>query len=428
MVRTPTMKVAVTTSKMPACKLVYWKALIAFVFINFFVRFVLEMNSLKVVILSKDCPPERMTETTHIESTSPQIFEPELNHNKQILSPMGGTNTTKPNIQKKKPPNVIVHGIFSIIQKRRDYIRNTYLSYEDERVCSLDEYVKAFESDQDDQSILTNCRVAYTFVIAGGGDNATTEFVFDEDNDMNDISLDVSQVKGADRNETDIVYLNIKENMENGKTTTWFRYGAMLAEQIPGINYIAKADDDSLFSMEYYLNFTEHNLPPAPFNFNIYGGRSVGNIYRDSYYAEGQFYFMSTNLADYVTNVLTAEKRKELTHIDPTEDMDMGTFVFSHPHPVKFMSLKHNTFWFHPKKTNGRWMYYWESRMHKIPFSDAMLPYDQLCLLRDAELLQHENEENSDMKEQWEKLREQIARHAISSNIPEEFGMISMEE
>ena len=48
---------------------------------------------------------------------------------------------------------------------------------------------------------------------------------------------------------------------------------------------------------------------------------------------------MSTDLAEYISVTMSHEKRKELTSEKPSEDMDIGALVFSHPRPINFNDL-----------------------------------------------------------------------------------------
>ena len=51
-------------------------------------------------------------------------------------------------------------------------------------------------------------------------------------------------------------------------------------------------------------------------------------------------YFMSLDLAYYVGNELTAQDRVDLrTAKRPVEDLDMGTYVYSHPYPIKYLNM-----------------------------------------------------------------------------------------
>lgn len=70
---------------------------------------------------------------------------------------------------------------------------------------------------------------------------------------------------GQDVNHPDTILLNILENMDDGKSPTWFYYASQLAKQYD-IDYIAKCDTDSIFSLHDFLHFAYFNMPPAPYN------------------------------------------------------------------------------------------------------------------------------------------------------------------
>jgi hypothetical protein len=152
--------------------------------------------------------------------------------------------TAKP-LTKKRPR--FLWGIMTTLEgskekSRRDIIRRTYLGYYKnyphlaDRICSLSE-AKAKES----------CQLIYTFVV-GANSNGPTNLV-DHKNSSHALTLDESEVvtqfpafsnsSDASHNiEKDMTFLNIKENMEEGKTPTWFLFANTLVEDYE-IDYIA---------------------------------------------------------------------------------------------------------------------------------------------------------------------------------------------
>jgi len=235
-------------------------------------------------------------------------------------------------------------GIFSMSTKkasrRRELIRRTYL-YNDSRVCSLQEYQKqSLESPH--QRI---CQIPYTFVIGAG------KLSRPQDHDDNEPLLLETDQNGAV--EIDCTYLNIKENMEKGKSTTYLKYATSVAK-ISGLDFIAKIDDDTVMSMPLLLEFIDDELPPTPFNRRIYGGSFVPSRELQHIYAQGQFYFMSIDLADYVANSISATERERNSIF--IEDLDMGTFIQSHPRPIKLMDITTRMFWIHPRKWEGQFV------------------------------------------------------------------------
>lgn len=96
----------------------------------------------------------------------------------------------------------------------------------------------------------------------------------------------------------------------------------------------------------------ERDLPPAPYNQRVYGGKTAINpeLAKGGMYAEGQFYFMSSDLANYVSKTLSSAQREVLSRQSPTEDIDIGSFIFSHPRPIRFVFMSHYRIWVHQMK------------------------------------------------------------------------------
>jgi hypothetical protein len=90
---------------------------------------------------------------------------------------------------------------------------------------------------------------------------------------------------------------------------------------------------------------------------------------------------MSTDLAHYVGNVLTAADRKALSHSRKTEDADMGVFVFSHPRPIKFINMGMLQIWRHyGMKDEVAFRNAWETRMSVMPIYEHILPWNDFCI------------------------------------------------
>ena len=243
-------------------------------------------------------------------------------------------------------------GIFSTLSakenQRRHLIRETYLTQGGGRICSLIQYTALHPKDR------INCTVAYTFVVGANPDGPSERF----ETDGEPITLGPKALTGLVR-EPDIVYLNIKENMEHGKTPTWFRYGSMISQEL-GVHYVGKVDSDSLISIETFLRFVRTELPPAPYNRLKYGGRQLINYLQGGMYMAGELYFASSDLAQYVTNSdpIFLERRRKISV--GVEDMDFGSWVYTHPQPVRHVLLSRNMFWFHPLKEESEWKIIWD--------------------------------------------------------------------
>ncbi len=126
------------------------------------------------------------------------------------------------------------------------------------------------------------------------------------------------------------------KNMEHGKSPTFLKYIASIAKA-SGLDFVAKIDDDTVMAMPLLLEFINDDLPPAPYNRRIYGGSFAPSRKRQHVYAQGQFYFMSVDLAEYVGSSMSAAEREK--HSEFIEDLDMGTFVQSLGRPTKIIDL-----------------------------------------------------------------------------------------
>lgn len=222
---------------------------------------------------------------------------------------------------------------------QRNLLRNTYLRYyrsfdldsSPNRICSLADIKKK-------RVELGHCQVAYVFFM-GANPDGPTELV--APNFSFPIEIDPSTQKTP---EEDVVYLNIKENMEDGKSQTWFKYGAMMAET-HGFDYIAKVDSDSLIFIPRFLEYVDQTMLPKPYNVRVFGGIP---FHDDScelgahdthacplpllgpYYFSGELYFMSPDLAAYIASDQVDRQNIAIYH----EDVDIGNYVFSHPEKI----------------------------------------------------------------------------------------------
>jgi len=256
-------------------------------------------------------------------------------------------------------PTTFLLGIFTTAREKdavqNGLIRQSYLSIGDARICSLEEFIRQAEETPDERV----CKVPYTFVIGGGGDHRPTDHGDDEP-----LTVDSDHHGFADPN-GDCTYLNIKENMEYGKSPSWFKYAASIAKEY-GIDYVGKVDNDSVISPHLLFQFIDDDLPITPFNRRIYGGLAQPSAKHSHLYGTGEFYFMSSDLADYVGHTLTAPERNEL--MEHVEDADMASFIFTNPNPIKFMNLRNFQLWTHPKKTAEEFSAAWDNELDvKLP-------------------------------------------------------------
>ncbi len=270
-------------------------------------------------------------------------------------------------------PTTFLLGIFSMTGEKqaaqRDLIRKTYLDIGDHRICKLEEYIRQAEETPNQRV----CQVPYTFVIGGGGSNRP----YDHDDDA-PLTLDSDQY-GKTEAEGDVTYLNIQENMEDGKSPTYMKFAAEIAKEY-GIDYISKIDDDSVLSPDLLFQFINDDLPIAPYNRRMYGGSPVPSWGHNHVYVSGQFYFVSADLAHYVGNELTPADRKKMMHARPTEDCDMGSFIYSNPNPIKLVNMNTGKVWDHPKKTLEEFAESWNVDLENVlPAYADVLPFSFFC-------------------------------------------------
>ena len=135
-------------------------------------------------------------------------------------------------------------------------------------VCSLDKYLSEHPAD---------CHLVYTFVLGGNPDAPSTELLDDSSRPWllpNTTADNPRLYNGTDILSPDVTLLNIQENMNDGKSQTWFSYAATLVEE-HSIDYIAKQDTDTILYLDKFFDFVDIMLPPAPYNYNILAGTVV---------------------------------------------------------------------------------------------------------------------------------------------------------
>ena len=119
------------------------------------------------------------------------------------------------------------------------------------------------------------------------------------------------------------LYLTRSENMDKGKSQTWFYFGGKEAEEYE-IDYVTKQDEDTLPYLDEYLDFVDNSLPPYPYNSRTLAGLFVNKVtswelwkkerkpaedlFWNNYnsihvYAEGSNYILSTDLCAMVAKV-----------------------------------------------------------------------------------------------------------------------------
>jgi hypothetical protein len=220
---------------------------------------------------------------------------------------------------------------------RRRLIRRTYLSYYDQinraskitghqwtsnRICALADIMAGNATNPED------CQLIYTFVVGGADPSdpqAPTELLEDDPN------IPMVLDSPSDQHERDVTYLNIRENMNEGKTVTWFKYASSRIPDGLRIDLIAKVDTDTVVLPPSLLNEVEiqlraqDNMRPPKL---VYGGHAITSRH---YYIQGGFYFLSKDLAQYITSDSCPRdeivRAHMIKHGHRAEDREVGAFV-----------------------------------------------------------------------------------------------------
>jgi Galactosyltransferase len=258
--------------------------------------------------------------------------------------------------------------------------RNLFQLWNDPRVCSLPDFKSMPLSER------YVCELIYTFVL-GANPDASPELVdhsrpFEVDRPISGTSRDL--------NEPDMTLLNIRENMNEGKSQTWMYYGSKIAEEYD-LDYVGKVDADSMLHLHEFFHFAYKNMPPSPYNSMMYIGALrdkaywpkhttdaervkfesyFGTVYDGVHlYVAGQLYIMATDLAKFVGKEALSGK---CSYCEGHEDHDISAIAFHSPEPIKLVVIgRTHRFWEHPVKGEPRWKRIWareQARMSKQPF------------------------------------------------------------
>jgi len=287
-------------------------------------------------------------------------------------------------------------GIFSVntpdAKKRRQLIRDTYLminpsenypenervigSSKDPRICSLYTYLDSHNADTGDHK---ECVMLYTFVLGHGGENSPT----DHYRDNREMVIPHHRV-GGDVVEGDMVYLNIKENKDFGKSPAYFKWASSLAS-VYGIDYIAKANDDTMIHVPSLFQYVINPLPPRPYNERMYGGRKIDYLQCGKQrhceaivpfgYMASEFYFLSADLAEKISSD-DMERKEPIVSSEGRhfESMDIATYIFKHAQTVKMPITEVSSgegvkYWVHPVKHEEEWLSKWNMFINEgIPY------------------------------------------------------------
>jgi hypothetical protein len=165
---------------------------------------------------------------------------------------------------------LVLFGIFSTETPNSKIMRERILAlfelHGDRRVCSFSDFRRLPVEERQSSP----CRLIYAFVM-GAFDQTNNDTLLPTQITRNDARP--LEANMSDSNTTEhMIFLNIRENMNDGKSQTWLNYAAAVADEY-GMEYVAKCDEDSILSLPKYFAFTADRLPRAPYNRGFYAGR-----------------------------------------------------------------------------------------------------------------------------------------------------------
>ena len=313
---------------------------------------------------------------------------------------------------KKKPTKKrLLVGIFTTDTAREAEYRGRHRAlielWNDERLCSLNDLIDSAKDNHYDE----NCEIVYTFVMGHGGASKVPPILVD---DSRPILIESKEDKVED--EDDITYLNIRDNMNEGKSQTFLYYASKYVMSQHNIDYVMKCDSDSILYFHKLVGFLQSNrLPPSPYNTNVFVGalrdKSFWGTHNDiapqeqhwheqyqnvHLYLAGQNYMLSQDLATYVSQVeakrildsasssTTDEenengKQHQMTarYLEGHEDHDISSMAFHSSRPIQLIVISQSQrYWEHPVKGTKRWERIWDretSRMNGVPFEGKLL-------------------------------------------------------
>ena len=215
------------------------------------------------------------------------------------------------------------------------------------RVCSLQNFIRSpFEAH--------DCIVLYTFVLGGNSDGPSVL------TKSRDPSSFLTRTGFLD--EMDVTVLDIQENMQDGKTLTWFAYANTFVHQF-GVEFVGKMDSDTYMNMDLFVDFVHRELVRSETeraHRKIYGGvltdaiacgvlagNEACKLLRGRVYMSGQFYFVSADMLEHVVKYGAAN----FEHRIGIEDMDFGVWVQSHPESIYLLVMTGELLWLHSPQT-----------------------------------------------------------------------------
>ena len=282
-----------------------------------------------------------------------------------------GSNPTQkePSNRNLPLPRVLI-GIVTAANKNvakvyRSRQRRLFELWKELRICTL------YEFEYNVNQARTNCQVIYTFVMGVDSKEPRLTKIHNTSMELTSMLLnDTIRPLLVNKStfsamswyneilQQDVTLLNIKENMNQGKTPTFFYFASQVAQRYH-IPYIMKCDSDAILRLTTLLQFLDSQLPLSiptrpPTTGNIplsetppvmigsfvhktpWKRKADETFWKDQYhnglhvYLAGQCYMISTNLAlELVHEARRIEQMpyKNISYLEGHEDHDASAMI-----------------------------------------------------------------------------------------------------
>lgn len=292
--------------------------------------------------------------------------------------------------KKKKETATVLIGIFTQEQNEEKHYRRQFRDVfrHHPYTCTLHE----LKAHREAPRLENECKLVYAFVFGSNKEpDAPTEIIGRE------TQIEITESPANLLNESkegDLVLLNIRENMNQGKSFTWLYYASNYLSGHLGIDYIGKVDTDTLISMHSYFQFHEKFLFPTPMNTNTLVGHfldkrttwRVNELEREKethfrtrwesvhVYCAGEVYIMSVDLANATAASAWLRPDVRQLHSEMVEDHDVSTMAFLSTEDSKnpmnlIMIAKDKKWWTHPLKRHRNiemWSRLWQEEKEEV--------------------------------------------------------------
>ena len=297
-----------------------------------------------------------------------------------VLTPLESGGRPANSTVRLDQPFRILLGIFSHNKGskgklQRDLVRRTYLSLplflerfdittiplRHARICSLHDY-RQKTIQQPEQ-----CQILYTFVIGGNSpeNNAPREYLGSATHGSS-LTIQVSDP------EPDTVYLNVEDDMDFRKTSTWLQYAS--TEVPTEINIVAKVDAETLLYPTIFLQEIEAAWT-TPDTLIVGGSEIKNNGKHDS--AHRGVLFLSRQLAQ---NVSGNQHTTDWKAIQSSKNIEKGQLVKAVGNAdVTWLEVPEGTAWINRKEMKDKQGFHmkWGDYVMKLIAHDRLIKMEQ---------------------------------------------------